>query len=154
MRLCSHDARWYHLPGPFFTELSFSSLRNYRWRRFQPSFARPACLTIRRLNMDGEMVGLVAVIMTLGIPIAGMYTYYSVRKLRSQERLGDRARRRRPHATGAFPGGEFAPLRNSVGGGSTGLHTDLRTRRTHRAGRLGGWHVWRDSFHDWPGFLP
>jgi len=42
--------------------------------------------------MDGEMVGLVAVIMTLGIPIAGMYTYYSVRKLRSQERLAAIAR--------------------------------------------------------------
>jgi hypothetical protein len=42
--------------------------------------------------MDGEMVGLVAVIMTLGIPIAGMFTYYSVRKLRSQERLAAIAR--------------------------------------------------------------
>lgn len=42
--------------------------------------------------MDGEMIGLVAVIMTLGIPIAGMFTYYSVRKLRSQERLAAMAR--------------------------------------------------------------
>jgi hypothetical protein len=38
------------------------------------------------------MIGLVAVIMTLGIPIAGMFTYYSVRKLRSQERLAAIAR--------------------------------------------------------------
>ncbi|MFZ0285003.1 MAG: DUF6249 domain-containing protein [Terriglobales bacterium] len=37
--------------------------------------------------MDGEIIGLAAVIMSLGIPIAGMFTYYSVRKLRSQERL-------------------------------------------------------------------
>lgn len=34
-----------------------------------------------------DMVGLVAVIMTLGIPLGAMYTYYHVRKLRSQEQL-------------------------------------------------------------------
>ena len=34
-----------------------------------------------------NMIGLVAVIMTLGIPLGGMYTYYHVRKLRSEERL-------------------------------------------------------------------
>ena len=34
-----------------------------------------------------DMVGLVAVVMTLGIPLGAMYTYYHVRKLRSQERL-------------------------------------------------------------------
>lgn len=37
--------------------------------------------------MDGEIIGLVAVIMSLGIPLGGMYTYYRVRKLRSEERL-------------------------------------------------------------------
>jgi hypothetical protein len=37
--------------------------------------------------MDGQLIGLVAVILTLGIPLAGMYTYYRVRKLRSEERL-------------------------------------------------------------------
>jgi hypothetical protein len=42
--------------------------------------------------MDGELVGLVAVIMSLGIPIAAMYTYYSVRKLRTDERLAAIAR--------------------------------------------------------------
>jgi hypothetical protein len=31
--------------------------------------------------MDGNIVGLVAVIMVFGIPIAAMYTYYRVRKL-------------------------------------------------------------------------
>jgi hypothetical protein len=46
----------------------------------------------KEINMDGEMIGLVAVIMIFGIPIAGMYTYYSVRKLRSQERLAAIAR--------------------------------------------------------------
>ena len=37
--------------------------------------------------MDGNLVGLVAVIMTLGIPLGAMYTYYRVRKLRTEERL-------------------------------------------------------------------
>ena len=37
--------------------------------------------------MDGEIIGLVAVIMSLGIPLGGLYTYYRVRKLRSEERL-------------------------------------------------------------------
>jgi hypothetical protein len=39
-----------------------------------------------------DMVGLVAVIMSLGIPLGAMYTYYHVRKLRSQERLAAIAR--------------------------------------------------------------
>ena len=42
--------------------------------------------------MDGEIVGLVAVIMLFGIPLAGMYTYYRVRKLRTEERLAAIAR--------------------------------------------------------------
>jgi hypothetical protein len=37
--------------------------------------------------MGGDVIGLVAVILSLGIPIAGMFTYYRVRKLRSEERL-------------------------------------------------------------------
>jgi len=40
----------------------------------------------------GEMIGLVAVIMALGIPVAGMYTYYRVRKLRTEEKLAAIAR--------------------------------------------------------------
>lgn len=42
--------------------------------------------------MDGDIVGLVAVVMFLGIPIAGMYTYYRVRKLRTDERMAALAR--------------------------------------------------------------
>ena len=42
--------------------------------------------------MDGNIVGLVAVIMIFGIPIAAMYTYYRVRKLRSEERMAAIAR--------------------------------------------------------------
>jgi len=39
-----------------------------------------------------DVTGLVAVMMFLGIPIAGMYTYYRVRKLRTEERLAAIAR--------------------------------------------------------------
>ena len=39
-----------------------------------------------------DMTGLVAVIMSLGIPLGAMYTYYHVRKLRSEERLAAIAR--------------------------------------------------------------
>ena len=42
--------------------------------------------------MNGDLVGLVAVIMTLGIPLGGMYTYYRVRKLRTEERMAAIAR--------------------------------------------------------------
>jgi hypothetical protein len=42
--------------------------------------------------MNGDLVGLVAVIMIFGIPMAAMYTYYRVRKLRTEERLAAIAR--------------------------------------------------------------
>ena len=42
--------------------------------------------------MDGNLVGLVAVIMIFGIPLAAMYTFYHVRKLRTEERLAAIAR--------------------------------------------------------------
>jgi uncharacterized protein DUF6249 len=42
--------------------------------------------------MNGDLIGLVAVIMVLGIPIAAMYTFYRVRKLRTEERLAAIAR--------------------------------------------------------------
>jgi hypothetical protein len=42
--------------------------------------------------MDGQLIGLVAVIMSLGIPLGAMYTYYHVRKLRTEERLAAIAR--------------------------------------------------------------
>jgi hypothetical protein len=40
----------------------------------------------------GEMIGLVAVILSLGIPMAGLYTYYRVKKLRAEERMAAIAR--------------------------------------------------------------
>jgi hypothetical protein len=42
--------------------------------------------------MDGQIIGLVAVIMSLGIPLGAMYTYYRVRRLRTEERLAAIAR--------------------------------------------------------------
>ncbi|MGA8867465.1 MAG: DUF6249 domain-containing protein [Candidatus Sulfotelmatobacter sp.] len=42
--------------------------------------------------MDGNFVGLAAVIMIFGIPMAAMYTFYRVRKLRTEERMAALAR--------------------------------------------------------------
>jgi hypothetical protein len=42
--------------------------------------------------MNDGLVGLVAVVMTLGIPLGAMYTYFCVRKLRTEERLAAIAR--------------------------------------------------------------
>lgn len=42
--------------------------------------------------MSGDLTGLVAVIMIFGIPVAAMYTYYRVCRLRTDERLAAMAR--------------------------------------------------------------
>jgi len=42
--------------------------------------------------MDGNVVGFAAVVMALGIPMAAMYTYFRVRRLRTEERLAALAR--------------------------------------------------------------
>jgi len=42
--------------------------------------------------MGGELIGLVAVTLGMGVPIAALYTYYRVRRLRSEERLAAIAR--------------------------------------------------------------
>jgi hypothetical protein len=42
--------------------------------------------------MDENLVGLAAVIMIFGIPMAAMYTFYHVRKLRTEERMAALAR--------------------------------------------------------------
>lgn len=42
--------------------------------------------------MDGNIVPIVAIVMVFGIPMAAMYTFYMVRKLRSEERLAAIAR--------------------------------------------------------------
>jgi hypothetical protein len=43
-------------------------------------------------DVSGGMIGLVAVILSLGIPMAAMYTYYRVKKLRADERMAAIAR--------------------------------------------------------------
>jgi hypothetical protein len=42
--------------------------------------------------MNDNIIGLAAVVMSLGIPMAAMYTFYRVRKLRSEERMAAIAR--------------------------------------------------------------
>lgn len=37
--------------------------------------------------MDGEFIGLAAVVLSLGIPLAAIYAFYRVRKLKTDERL-------------------------------------------------------------------
>jgi hypothetical protein len=43
-------------------------------------------------TMGGELIGLVAVILGMGVPLGALYAYYRVRKLRSEERLAAIAR--------------------------------------------------------------
>jgi len=68
-------------------ELSGSTVRTYYRKRFQLRHARPAQQG-RRTTLEG-ITGLAAIIMIFGMPTAvlGMYTFYRVRKLRTEERL-------------------------------------------------------------------
>jgi len=43
-------------------------------------------------TVGGELIGLAAVILGMGIPLGALYTFYRVRKLRSEERLAAIAR--------------------------------------------------------------
>src|SRR5882724_10124714 len=55
----------------------------------------PRRASIRRKKehtMVGELIGLVAVTLGMGVPLGALYTYYRVRKLRSEERLAAIAR--------------------------------------------------------------
>src|SRR5258705_11306958 len=49
-------------------------------------------IALRGGLMGDGIIGLVAVTMFFGVPIAGMYTYYRVRKLRTEEKLAAIAR--------------------------------------------------------------
>ena len=42
--------------------------------------------------MDGNVIGFAAVVLFMGIPMAAMYTFYRVRKLKTDERLAALAR--------------------------------------------------------------
>ena len=57
------------------------------------------CASRVRLNrakkefvMDGQLIGLVAVTLGMSVPLGALYTYFRVRKLRSEERLAAIAR--------------------------------------------------------------
>jgi hypothetical protein len=43
-------------------------------------------------EIGGGVIGLVAVVLSLGIPMAGLYTYFRVKKLRADERMAAIAR--------------------------------------------------------------
>lgn len=43
-------------------------------------------------DVGGGILGLVAIVLSLGIPMAGMYTYYRVKRLRADERMAAIAR--------------------------------------------------------------
>src|SRR5947199_6420958 len=42
--------------------------------------------------MGGELIGLVAVTLGMGVPLGALYTFYRIRKLRTEERLAAIAR--------------------------------------------------------------
>jgi hypothetical protein len=66
--------------------------------------------------MDGSIISLGAVIMSLGIPLGAMYLYY--RRAPAAHRGasgGHGSRRRRADRTRRFPGGAFASRRHSAG---------------------------------------
>jgi len=64
--------------------------------------------------MDGTIIGLVAVIMSLGIPLGAMYTYYRVRKLRTEERLAPLRAESASDGAGVDPRGAVAALGHPV----------------------------------------
>jgi hypothetical protein len=60
--------------------------------RERPAAAMTSTAPHKEHTMDGNLVGMVAVIMIFGIPMAAMYTFYHVRKLRTEERMAALAR--------------------------------------------------------------
>ena len=80
--------------------------------------------------MGGELIALVAVTLGMGVPLGALYTYYRVRKLRSEERLAAIARGvnipMEPE-----PGGAFPPLGNPTGQRSHRLHRYFRINCEH-----------------------
>lgn len=67
---------------------------------FRPGACVPFCESEERRKggprkewyMGEDVIGLVAVVLTCGLPVAALYTYYRVRKLRTEERLAALAR--------------------------------------------------------------
>ena len=54
---------------------------NIPWEK-QP----PLCGAVKR-RFEMELIGLMSVVLSLSIPLAGIYAWYRVRKLRTDERL-------------------------------------------------------------------
>jgi hypothetical protein len=74
-------------------ELFSIPARTFYRHRFPRNLRRQKRLKITKEHkMDGTIIGLVAVIMSLGIPLGAMYTFYRVRQLRTEERLAAIAR--------------------------------------------------------------
>src|SRR2546429_5132611 len=73
-------------------ELFSGRFRTFWCRRFPTCARKGASLEKKEQGMDGQLIGLVAVILGMGIPLGALYTYYRVRKLRSEERLAAIAR--------------------------------------------------------------
>src|SRR5579871_2452245 len=81
----------YASPGVGCMELFPRRMRNRWCKRLARQTIQPTALRVgakRRGAMDG-LTGLAAVVMIFGMPTAvlGMYTFYRVRKLRTEERL-------------------------------------------------------------------
>ena len=74
-------------------------------------------------TMGGDLIGLVAVTLGMGVPLGMLYTYYRVRKLRSEERLGShRAGRKRSARAGTIAGSSLPAFRDSPHSWGFGLH--------------------------------
>ena len=104
--------------------------------------------------MDGNIVGLAAVVMVFGIPMAAMYTFFRVRKLRSEERLAAIARGvdvpMQPELS------EAARSRRSgilLVAGAIGYIVTFVLIGRHGAGCDDRGDVWRDSVGDRAGLL-
>src|SRR5580700_428702 len=69
-------------------------LRTYLLLKAVPALsgASPAHKRKKEYIMDGAWIGMAAVILGMGVPFGVLYTYYRVRKLRSEERLAGIAR--------------------------------------------------------------
>jgi hypothetical protein len=76
------------------TQGTFQSYRAYLLVQAVPAANRASAAhhEVKEHVMGGELIGLVAVILGMGVPLGALYTYYRVRKLRSEERLAAIAR--------------------------------------------------------------
>jgi hypothetical protein len=72
--------------------LIFQTARNFFYFPAVPQIDGSRLSRNKEHTMDGNLVGLVAVVMIFGIPMAAMYTFYHVRKLRTGERMAALAR--------------------------------------------------------------